>query len=376
MERPGIPVGWLAMATVITLCSMAPPRAAEDNPATTFVQNLGRGEHQSLVVHGASRAASVAWRRQLGAFLGTDGARNRKHLPDGVQPNERGTRTVIVPAILKGIGMAAADDDPANTPSGRKGEGMNKTIHNSEEQEAFDKADAMQWKATFSDSCTDDWKEKWFLDGEVGKIETGPEGMTLAGGPEFKNDAHHMVLWTKREFSGDLKIEYDYTRLDEEHRCVTILYIQATGSGKDAYAKDITEWNELRKVPAMKTYYNNMNTYHISYAANPDENGKSYIRGRRYMPHKTGLRGTDLEPDYWPVGLFKTGVKHHITVIKTERALHMRVENPEQVYYCRLQNPRLPVITEGRIGLRHMFTRSARYKDIRISTPTTESAGK
>jgi hypothetical protein len=29
----------------------------------------------------------------------------------------------------------------------------------------------------------------------------------------------------------------------------------------------------------------------------------------------------------------------------------------------------LPVISEGRIGLRHMFTRSARYANFRVSVP-------
>jgi hypothetical protein len=173
--------------------------------------------------------------------------------------------------------------------------------------------------------------------------------MTLTAGPEFKNDAHHMVLWTKQSFEGDLKIDYDYTRLDEETRCVTILYIQATGSGKDPYAADISKWGELRKVPSMRSYFDNMNTYHISYAAFPNsgKERKSYIRGRRYMPHKTGLKGTDLEPDFFPEGLFATGVKHHITVIKKDRDLFMRVENPEQVYYCHMTNRKLPVITEG-----------------------------
>jgi hypothetical protein len=32
-----------------------------------------------------------------------------------------------------------------------------------------------------------------------------------------------------------------------------------------------------------------------------------------------------------------------------------------------MRNPKLPVITEGRIGIRHMFTRSARYKNFSIS---------
>jgi len=237
-------------------------------------------------------------------------------------------------------------------------------------QKAFEQASAGSWKEVLEDSCTGDWRNKWFLDGEIGTVKTGPDGMTLTAGPEFKNDAHHMVLWTKESFRGDLRLEYDYTRLDSENRCVTILYIQATGSGKGPYAKDIAEWHELRKVPSMRTYYNNMNTYHVSYAAfgNDGKATQSYIRGRRYMPHKSGLKGTDLEPDYYFDDLFATGVKHHITVIKRERDLYMRVENPDGVTYCHMRNPDLPVITEGRIGLRHMFTRSATYAGIRIST--------
>jgi hypothetical protein len=270
----------------------------------------------------------------------------------------------MIVALVGSIVSACGATDEKDTS-------MTKTTHNSEELKAFKKADAAQWKQAFTDPCTGDWKKQWFLDGEVGTVTTGPEGVTLTAGPEFKNDAHHMVLWTKESFEGDLKIEYDYTRLDNENRCVNILYIQATGSGKGPYAKHITEWSELRKVPSMKTYYNNMNTYHISYAANPGakEEGVSYIRGRRYMPHRSGLKGTDLDPDYWPKGLFEPGVKHHITVIKTERDLYMRIENAEQVYYCHMRNPKLPPITEGRIGLRHMFTRSAVYKDFRISVP-------
>lgn len=197
--------------------------------------------------------------------------------------------------------------------------------------------------------------------------------MQLTAGPEFKNDAHHMVLWTKESFEGDLKIEYEYTRLDNEIRCVNILYIQATGSGEGPYAKDITQWNELRRIPAMQTYYNNMNTYHISYAAFPNmgDHRSSYIRGRRYMPNQTGLKGTELKPDYFPEDLFATGVPHKITVIKKDRDIFMRIENPVQVYYCHCNNFSLPTITEDRIGLCHMFTRSARYKNFQISTSTS-----
>lgn len=262
-------------------------------------------------------------------------------------------------------------DFTAQPGSEGAGAGSRRAIENVAEQRAFDRASAGAWREAFADTGTGDWRDKWFLDGEVGTVKNGAEGMTLTAGPEFGNDAHHMVLWTKKSFQGDLRIEYDYTRLDSERRCVTILYIQATGSGEGPYAKDIAQWNGLRKAPSMKTYYNHMNTYHISYAAFPNSgtDRTSYIRGRRYVPEKSGLKGTNLEPDYYPKGLFAKGVKHHITVIKKDRDLFMRIENPDRVYYGHMSNSKLPVVTEGRVGLRHMFTRSARYANLRISSP-------
>lgn len=237
-------------------------------------------------------------------------------------------------------------------------------------QQAFEEADSAVWREIFHDACTDDWKNQWFLDGEVGSVSVNDQGMQLTAGPQHKNDAHHMVLWTKQSFQGDVRIEYEYTRLDFESRCVNIIYIQATGSGDEPYTEDIEQWNELRRVPSMKTYFNHMNTYHISYAANPGTD-KEYIRGRRYMPNKSGLQGTELKPDYAPKGLFEPGKPHQITIIKQQSDLFMRIKNADQVYFCHFTNSELPAITEGRIGLRHIFTRSARYKNIRISGPAS-----
>ena len=267
-----------------------------------------------------------------------------------MKKNSRMTAIALLLAMLASPACAEPDQDAAS-------------------RTAFQQADQRSWREVFADDGTGSWKEKWFLDGEVGTVTNSPEGMTLTAGPESKNDAHHMVLWTKQEFAGDLKIEYDYTRIDEASQFVTILYIQATGSGKGQFAKDITKWNMLRKVPAMSTYYDNMHTYHLSYAAfgESKQDKTSYIRGRRYMPHAKGLKGTELTPDYRFDTLFATGVKHHITIIKRDRDLHVRVQNPDEVRYCHLHNAKLPVITEGRIGLRHMFTRSARYGNFRVS---------
>ncbi len=235
---------------------------------------------------------------------------------------------------------------------------------------AFEEAAAGPWKEVFFDDCTGDWRDKWFLDGEIGTAENSPRGMRLAGGPRFGDNAHHAVLWTKDSFEGDVKIEYDYTRLDFESRGVNILYIHATGSGREPFVHDISQWNELRKVPAMRMYFDHMNLYHISYAAFPDESDPSinYIRGRRYMPDTgKGLEGTDFTPDHYPLGLFEPGVLHHITVIKRGTDLLMRIENDKTVYFGKMSNTALPTVTEGRLGLRHMQTRSARYKNFRIS---------
>jgi hypothetical protein len=73
--------------------------------------------------------------------------------------------------------------------------------------------------------------------------------------------------------------------------------------------------------------------------------------------------------DFCQEGLFASGVPHKITVIKKDRDIFMQIKNADGVYYYHMTNPDLPIITEGRIGLRHMFTRSAIYKNFRVSVP-------
>lgn len=239
------------------------------------------------------------------------------------------------------------------------------------DEAAFRDADAGAWQRVFFDDCTGDWTEKWFLDGEVAKVSTSGEGMHLEAGPTPLEHAHHAVLWTEQEFEGDLKIEYDYTRTDEAIRMVNILYIQASGIGEDPYSRDIKDWRELRRIPYMSSYYKYMNLFHLSYAAFDVDNEDpeyQYIRGRRYMPERVKMgEGNALQPDYYPKDLFETGVPHHITVIKRDGKLYFRVENGEQTVCGVLGNPDLPDLTEpGRIGLRHMATRSARYKNFTV----------
>lgn len=227
------------------------------------------------------------------------------------------------------------------------------------------------WQEVFHDPGSGDWTQHWFLDGEKASVRTTPEGMELKAGPTAGDDACHAVLWTRATYAGDLKIEYDFTRLDTASEFVTILYVQATGSGSEPYLADISAWRELRQVPAMRIYFDHLNTYHISYAAFDHGNtdpGNDYIRARRYVPESgKGLEGTELPPSYDRTGLFTTGVPHRMTVIKSGQDLYLHIQGPGDPMLCHWHNTNLPPIQAGRIGLRHMYTRHARYHDLRIS---------
>ena len=234
---------------------------------------------------------------------------------------------------------------------------------------AFQKLNETKWQVVFEDSCTQDWRKHWTLDGEMATIKHSDKGMDFRAGPTWKDDASHAVLWIKESFKGDIKIDYEYTRTDEADRAVTIFYVQATGSGRPPYARDIAEWAHLRRIPSMPAYWGNMNAYHISYAAfgaSKDDPQADYIRARRYLPGpNASLRGTELKPDYFEAGLFDTNVPHNITVIKAGDELYMRIRNQDRTVLCHWKNNSRP-ITEGRIGLRHMYTRAARYRDSRV----------
>lgn len=233
----------------------------------------------------------------------------------------------------------------------------------------------LPWNKTnilFQDSGTKNWQQNWMLDGQRSQVINTDEGMELIAGPEHGNDTCHTVLWTKQSFEGDICIEYDYTRTDTTTRCVNILYFHATGKGGDEYQNDIALWNEKRVVPHMRTYFNNMHTYHISYAAfaaNEYSGLNDYIRLRRYNPDKEGLGETNVPGDHYKTGLFKTNVTYHIQVFRYKDQIEMHIRNKSETkeqLICKWDVSMFPACEYGRIGLRHMYTRSARYANFRV----------
>lgn len=230
-----------------------------------------------------------------------------------------------------------------------------------------------QWQLKFDDSGSKNWQSKWFLDGLHAEIKNSKDGMSFSGGNVEADDAYNAVLWTKDSFKGDVKIEYNYTKTDTKTAWATILYIQATGIGVAPYSEDITQWNNLREIPAMKTYYNYMKTLHISYASYDNKNTdikKDYIRVRKY-PVVAGQNfntTTEIPNPSFETGLFNPNETYKITIIKTNQKLYFKVvgKDVSKLFTWDLSN--MPVIVEGRIGLRHMHTRSAVYKDFSVFT--------
>ncbi|MBA0885468.1 DUF1961 family protein [Flavobacterium undicola] len=228
-----------------------------------------------------------------------------------------------------------------------------------------------QWKLQLKDSGTKDWQSKWFLDGLQANIKNTKTGMLFNTGTTAGADAGHAVLWTKESFKGNVKMEFNFTRKDSATKWAIILYLQATGTGVAPYLEDISKWNNLREIPAMKTYFTNMKALHISYSSFENDNNdskKDYVRVRQYpvVKGQNFNTTTEIPNAYFETGLFKTGETYKITIIKTNEKLYFKVvgKNSSKLFCWDLKNQ--PSLLEGRIGLRQMATRSAVYKDISV----------
>lgn len=117
---------------------------------------------------------------------------------------------------------------------------------------------------------TGNWRDNWFLDGEKATLNNSGNGLYFASGTVTKSQdpeeyhAHHAVLWTKQEFSGDILIRFDCTRVDTSSYGVNNIYVHAQGIGEPPYVEAIYEWRGRRSVPIMSAYFTYMNALHIS----------------------------------------------------------------------------------------------------------------
>ncbi len=234
---------------------------------------------------------------------------------------------------------------------------------------------AEETQVLLEDPMTGDWRDNWFLDGKEATLRNDADGLYFAGGTiakwhdAEKYHAHHAVLWTKQEFSGDIRISFEMTRKDDGGG-TTLLYIQAQGIGTPPYAKDIREWSNLREVPQMSKYYLSMDLLSISFREDlrlrrypwKDPDGNSYPENGLVEPK---LEYRELAP----------GESYFVVVEKRNPHVTLRMygrdrEKPEVEHtwdMTKASEGRDPQwIQEGRIGIRHMATRQLTYKNFKV----------
>lgn len=227
------------------------------------------------------------------------------------------------------------------------------------------------WHMSFK--ANGNWRDQWFLDGKKAKVYNEEQALVFTSGSEEMNPEHHAVLWTKKSFGKSVKIEYEYTRLDTVNKWATMIYILATGRGTNDSPVDISSWINRRSIPYMKTYFENMNLLHISYASyGPKDVGieQDYIRARRYPLKEGGTFNSDtkIEGDIFNTGMFHPNEIYKITIIKHDKKLYMQVthRNTEKTKLINWDTSSFPEVTSGRIGLRHMWGKSAIYNNFTV----------
>jgi len=226
------------------------------------------------------------------------------------------------------------------------------------------------WELVFADDFTTDWRENWFLDGEQAELTNTENGLLFRAGTTPASDSAHSVLWTKQIFDGNLRIEFDFIKRDTATKFVNIIYLFAVGSDSGVYRKDISLWNDLRRIPAMKIYFNHIHTFHISFAAYENDNNdtvKDYIRARIYRPESgKGLEGTEILPEYMQTGLFVNDKKYHFCITRIDNEVVMAIEGEGKKLETKWLLPPKNNLTSGRIGLRLMGGRVSEFSDFNI----------
>ena len=193
------------------------------------------------------------------------------------------------------------------------------------------------------------WQDKWFLDGAA-DVEYTADGMVLDASP----GSGEAVLWAKPIVRGDVRIEYDYTHVDDaSNPYVVILFIQAQGTGDRA--ADISTWE--RPVANYPIYHGEMSNYSITY-----DNAANTVRAR----HNPGQAAAG---EFKYEDMFERDETYHITIEKSGQNFSMTATN-ERTGASRTfdftGSASKDAIEEGRIGLRHMDDRSSRYGNFKI----------
>ena len=65
-------------------------------------------------------------------------------------------------------------------------------------------------------------------------------------------------MWTKESFAGDIRLDYEYTKTDDATEAVTILYLQATGSGAKGDLRGTSHDERQERFPGVPEWFQSL----------------------------------------------------------------------------------------------------------------------
>lgn len=227
----------------------------------------------------------------------------------------------------------------------------------------------------FEDSMAGDWQKNWFLDGKKAVLEHKDGGLAFMT-TESKIDkrvdrapfdSQHANLWTRQEFSGEIRISYTFSKMADSS-WQKLIYIQARGIGQKPYVEDIYAWRDLRTVARMDKYYKYMNLVSLSL--------RDQIRCKRYPV--VDLEDNSIPCESLPRGVNKglpNGGEFKVVIEKRNKSISMQIKDAKTGEFVvdhkwdlsELTEKRSPKFVEkGRIGIRLMGGHKIIMSDFKV----------
>lgn len=226
------------------------------------------------------------------------------------------------------------------------------------------------WDLVWTDSGAENWSEDWLLFGSPDRISVtnSPGGMTLRAGDGTDAKADHAILWSRRSFAGDLRVEWDYTVLDRYSSVVppggycSALLLYGHGIGSAEAPADLLAWSpQARQADTSgRTMSETTSGLQLNYAFVGDPRGNR-VRLRVNPGYRLGAESAETD-------FFEVGVPYHVAIEKHQATLSITVteSRSSRVFSTRFDDPLLHQHSNGRIGFRNMNRRESVYANIRV----------
>lgn len=209
-------------------------------------------------------------------------------------------------------------------------------------------------------------------------ITQNSDGLTLTSAPYVYSGGYEpfhsssVAIWSKTKLSGNFKVAFDYTRLDNVTRTTaggqaTVFYFGVKGTGDAAHPESIAQWgntvpnedNYLNDAKGLRLTFNNFNT------ETPDISNRMRFRWFDHDKSLPNMIGGPSPQDF----PFTPNVKYHVEMQRTGNTFTVRVTDTRSNTTKTMSwtDAKVSQFNDGYFGIRQMPGRIARYQNFQIS---------